>query len=188
MIKPTLPSSFIYPTTLGIEGMEENYDIYTNKLPSTNFYNQYYASEGKFKQNDVPKIIVAENALFDLRYLPTMSVKTYLPSVIEFSLFDFKNVEYPGYNWDYIYTLPWADADVYWASDKYDSSQWNFSTKYFGTKVTGGFAGINTGKTTSGTSRSGGRYTLVVNIPFTSSLGFTNTQQYVVALDVTSMG
>lgn len=191
MIKPTLPTTWVYPTTLGIEGVEENYDNVSNKLPSTNFYNQYYTSTGSFKLNNAPKITVASNALFDLRYLPTMSVKAYLPSVIEsvfdITLFSFVNREFPGYNWDYIYPLSWLDADVYWATDKYDSSQWNFTTKYFGTKVSGGFAGINTGHTTSGTSRSGGRYTLVLNIPFTSSYGFTHTLQYITALDITDM-
>ncbi len=187
IIKPALPASWIYPTTLGIDGFEENYDTATNKLPSTNFYSQYNAQQGQFKQNDVPKIVVAVNAPFDLRYLPMMSVKTAHPPIVEFELFSFKNVEHPGYSWDYIYPLSWAKADVYWAADKYDSSQWNFNTKYFGTKVSGGFAGINTGHTTSGASRAGGRYTLVLNVPFTSNLGLSNTIQYIVAIDITSM-
>ncbi|NMA59509.1 MAG: hypothetical protein GX959_02805, partial [Clostridiales bacterium] len=193
IIKEPIPPTWIYPSTLPTDGFEENYDTATNIAPSTNFYSKYNTSISKHKLNNVPRIVVGTNAMFDLRYLPTMSLRTFVPNHTEsgFSLLDglWKTTVHPGYEWDYIYPIPWQDAEVYWAANRNDPSQWNHTTGYYGQKITGGFAAINTGATAAGASRAGGRYTLVVDVPYASNLGFgTIVVRYAVALDITDIG
>lgn len=192
IIKEPLPQTWIYPSTLSTDGFEENYDNATNIAPATNFYSKYNTALSKHKLNNVPRIVVGTDSMFDLRYLPTMSLRTFVPNHTEsgFSFDGFwKTTVHPGYEWDYIYPIPWQDADVYWTANRNDPSQWNHNTGYYGQKITGGFAAINTGATAAGSSRAGGRYTLVVDVPFASNYSFgTITVRYAVALDITNLG
>ena len=164
LLRPRLPSTWDYKSSFSKTGQA----IYENNgrdfmYPDTKY--KVTKSGGRWVQSNIPKIEVEENAYFDLKYLPHMSLRTNLE---DFEVYgdsgilgwNSGNIElYQGYTWDYLYAINWAEADVYYTADK---GSWNAASNNFnsGSPLTNGFADINTGKDQAGSSRVRGMYTI----------------------------
>ncbi|MBR2481059.1 MAG: hypothetical protein IKB56_07140, partial [Clostridia bacterium] len=80
-IKPLIPNSWIYPknmSTLGAITVTGDSSV-TMPKSATNYKVVY--NNNRFQQTAVPVISVETNSIFDLRYLPTIAVTEYRPTV-----------------------------------------------------------------------------------------------------------
>ena len=164
-IRPIMGEGWSYPSDLPSTGNStQNNTSY--KLPATGYKVSY--TNNAFRQSNVPVITVTENSMFDLRYLPMISVTEYLPNVEvrKENWFTglFETTTYTGYDYDLMYLAPWYNAKVYYTKSKNNSASWNPSNGLYGTLLSGGFEAINTGS-----QNVDGRYTLVCTMPFDSS-------------------
>ena len=158
-LRPILGEGWTYPTDMPSTGnVTQNTTSY--KLPSTGYRVVY--SSNNYRQSSVPVITVTSDAMFDMRYLPMVSVTEYLPTV-EVRKDIFSTTTYAGYDYDLMYLVPWYNADVYFTKNKNNSANWNPSSNVYGEKVSGGIAAINTGS-----ANVDGRYTLVCKMTFGS--------------------
>ena len=160
-IRPIMGEGWSYPSDLPATGNStQNNTSY--KLPATGYKVSY--TNNAFKQSNVPVITVTENSMFDLRYLPMISVNEYVPNVevrSEGWQGIFTTTTYTGYDYDLMYLAPWYNAKVYYTKSKNNSASWNPANGLYGTLLSGGFEAINTGS-----QNVDGRYTLVCTMPF----------------------
>ena len=156
-LRPVMSSDYTYPdqlpsTTSTSVSFTQTGTMTSYKFPTTGYYVKNSGGT-TYTQNAVPNIRVAQGAMFDLRYLPMMSMTLYRPAVtVSDGGFLGGTTTYAGVNYDVMYLIPWQDATVYYLADRYSApsgSQGNI--------VSGGFAAIDTG------SRVGARYTLVTS-------------------------
>ena len=114
-----------------------------------------------FAQTSVPVIKVATNSKFDLRYLPTISVTEYRPTLeVTEGFLAFTSSTIPGFECDLMYLIPWQNADVYFTRNAEDPTRWNpLQGSYGETK-------LSLGEITTERSRQNGRYTLVTKMDF----------------------
>ena len=162
-IRPLIPEQWVYPeemSTLGAIKVTGGNSV-TMPKDATNYKISY--QNGRFQQSAVPVIKVEQNSMFDLRYLPTVAVTEYRPTVeYRVNLFDSQSME--GFEYDLMYLVPWQNAKVYYTARKEDPREWNPAYNAFGREEKLGFGAISTDS-----SREGGRYTLVVDMKFSES-------------------
>ncbi len=133
------------------------------------------------KQDVVPILGLKTGTFFDIRNLPTLTLRWASDEVKwDDSWAEFWTSEYvrSEMSWDYLYTVPWEDADVYYQRN---SMEWrnDGNLASFGTKLSGGVNAIDTADSNFG------RYTLVVNMNFGNGYAGTNeTYQIIVAVDI----
>ena len=177
-IRPIMGEGWTYPSDLPSTGNStQNNTSY--KLPTTGYKVSY--TNNAFRQSNVPVIMVTENSMFDLRYLPMISVNEYVPNVeVRSEGWEgiFTTTTYTGYDYDLMYLAPWYNAKVYYTKSKNNSASWNPANGLYGTLLSGGFEAINTGS-----QNVDGRYTLVCTMPFSSS-DPTQTVTLICSIDI----
>lgn len=105
----------------------------------------------------IPTIDLQTNSLFDVRNLPTISVRSKMDAIIqEATLFTGQKEFLTGFNWDFVYMVPWSTATVYYS----ELSEW--ANGSYGIPLTAGISGIDTGRA--------GVYTLVVEMDMKTSV------------------